>query len=143
MEKRIILLALVFVLFSCTKNVINYIETDIKHFYSSKEEIIKDCKKIDNYIIDTLSINYEDRNLFLVVEDFGSGEHIIEVKIFSKVKNILATSVIVKNTKTSKVYFKVDKENRRLIVLSKSEKEIISLPFYSPILAGNVIFYDD
>jgi ABC-type antimicrobial peptide transport system ATPase subunit len=132
-----------FLSLGCTKKVINFVQKDIKFFYNGKEEIIKDVSRVENYIIDTLSLKHEDTEIFILVEDFGSGVHIIEVKIFSKVKKNWVTSLEVKNIKTSKVYFKIDEKNERLIINSKSGIEIISLPLSSLILKGDAIFRDD
>lgn len=137
MEKKIILvsfiLATLFV--SCTKKIETIFETyNYKSSYKNKTEIITECNKHYNYVSDTVTLNIDNKNIFIVYEDYGSGSKIILIKIFQNVSNQNKEEwrlLLIRNTNTSRVAYKVDELNKRVIFFSKSGKELVSLPFNS------------
>jgi len=105
---------------------------NLDFFYGStnKKDIIKNCGRVDGIApnVDTLSINIEGNELFIVKQIRGWGIPRLTIYVFVKIIDEWQLECM-RNTVTNSVKLEIDQDCRELVFKSFSDKTIMILPF--------------
>ncbi len=140
MEKTIkmkeLLILLSILLFACSKPIHMKQQVQIKDNFqfNNKAEILEWGKREFGYIGDTVDLNIDGKDIFILFGDYASG--IINKKIFmylkyTKDENSSWSLFLIRQTNTSNINVELDKERKIIVFKSNSGKTILIQPFES------------
>lgn len=120
------LVILVFIQFILVKSY-GQAQNEMKFTFQSKEQIYQD----EGYV-DSLSVNVEDKNVFIQCKDYASGIVKKTIYVYLQYKSTEHEEwrlICMRDTNTSKVKVELDQDEKEILFKSKSDKVLMKLPF--------------
>lgn len=97
--------------------------------FENKTQIVEWGEKEFGYIGDSININIDGTNIFILLGDYSSGVQRKTIFVFLENLKKEWGLMSIRNTNTSSVKVDVDRERNEIVFKAKSGKTLMTLPF--------------